>query len=98
MKLITEIVYENVEIYWIEDFYDMALSGLCHYENKLCYFETKPGQYDDEIEEWEDSFTKIFRLSIIEKAKWLFVAIKWNVFKIQTKSRWKINVKLPLPQ
>lgn len=40
MKFLNIEMYECVEFVWVTNHYDIHRSGLCRYDNKLCYFKT----------------------------------------------------------
>lgn len=49
---------------WIEEHFDVHLSGTCIYKGKLCYFET---EYPEE----DEFYYNIYSLTWQEKLKWL---------------------------
>ena len=59
-KIIAFIPYSKVVIIWVSNYYDLALSGICCYNKKLCRFETN----------YETMEVSIYNLTIIEKIKW----------------------------
>ncbi len=62
MKYIKSI--KHPKFVWIEDHYDMHLSGICMYRGELCYFKTDY-QPDD-----ENRYYEIYELVWWEKIKW----------------------------
>ena len=48
---ITTINYDEVDFVWIQNHWDIHLSGLCNYKGNLCEFKTIVGQW-----EWNDNF------------------------------------------
>lgn len=79
MKLIETIPYNQTKFKFISSHYDLHLRGLCVYNNTICYFSTIVGNYDEILDEWEESFCQIYKLSFKEKAHWLFKKKKFEL-------------------
>ena len=77
-KLITILPYEKVQFEWIKNHWDVHLNGTCIYENKLCEFTNELPFWNEEKDEWEDMFVKIYKLSFTEKVRW-----KWQQWKFE---------------
>lgn len=59
--------YDDVDFLWICDHWDIHLTGLCKYRNKICRFET-----DNDPEHWDAGImVTIYKLTLAEKVKWL---------------------------
>lgn len=71
MKLITTIPYSDVNFRWVENHWDLHLKGICKYNGKICVFETEEPDYDEDKDEWETPYSKIYELTFLEKLKWL---------------------------
>lgn len=72
MKLINTIPYGQTKFKWVSNHYDLHLQGLCTYNGKTCYFQTLEGDWDEEKDEWNESFCEIYKLSLREKWKWFW--------------------------
>lgn len=72
MKIIDTIPYNQTKFKFISSHYNLHLQGLCIYKNEVCYFQTLEGDFNEEKDEWDESFCQIYKLSFKEKIKWLF--------------------------
>jgi hypothetical protein len=70
MTKIDKIQYSQTEVVFVMEYYDMPLKGTCIYKNSLCYFETEMGGWDHKTEEFEISYTNIFKLNFFERIKY----------------------------
>ena len=82
MNLITTIPYNKTNFKFISNHYDLHLEGLCIYEGKTCYFKTLQGDWNEEKDNWDESFCEIYKFSLYEK---------WNWFWKQKKFEWMIG-------
>ena len=71
-KKIDKILYEKVDFKWVGSHYDLHLNGTCYYNNEIHEFKTISGEWDDETDNWEDSYCEIYKLTLKEKLKWLY--------------------------
>jgi len=78
MKYKKTIPYKYVDFKWIENHYDLHRSGLCIFNNRLCYFKTIEGDWNEKGKYWEDSNCEIYSLNIFEKIKWKFIQKKFE--------------------
>lgn len=67
MKLITTIPYDETKFKHISNHYDLHLKGTCIYNNELCAFKAIKGDWNDELDNWDESFCQIYSLTKIEK-------------------------------
>lgn len=85
-ELIKTIPYNEVKFKWISNHYDVHLNGSCIFNGKLCEFENKLPGYNEDTDEWDEMFVKIYKLDFISKIKlywrqWLFekcVGYQWT--------------------
>jgi hypothetical protein len=66
MKLIKSRLAKNVKFRWIEEHYDVHLSGTCIYKGELCYFDSDYPDFGKE------QMCDIYELTYFEKLKWRF--------------------------
>jgi hypothetical protein len=78
MKLLKTILYNDVRFRFISNHYDIHLYGTCIDNNRLCYFKTLDGVYDEEKDEWEDFRCEIYSLNILENIKWRWKQLKFE--------------------
>lgn len=71
MKLIATIPYWETNFKWISGHWDLHLKGTCTYKGSLCEFKTIVGYYNEEIDDFDESFCEIYELSLFEKLSWL---------------------------
>ena len=62
--------YGEVNFKWVSSYYDINLNGTCIYNGELCEFEAEYPEYNDENDEWEEIFVKIYRLGLLDKLRW----------------------------
>ncbi len=72
MKLITTLPYSKTKFKFAANHYDLHLNGTCIYENKLCEFKTIVGDWNEEKDEWDESFCEIYTLTFFEKIEWIW--------------------------
>jgi len=63
--------YDEVDFKFVCNHYDVHLNGSCVYNNKLCEFINVYPEYNEEKDEFEEMFVKIYTLNWIEKIRWL---------------------------
>jgi hypothetical protein len=81
MKRIGKFPYTDFEFTFVMNYYDHPLTGLCRYNDELCYFsyvEMQPpsGLSEEELEDYFDNALDsdeyvIYQLSFFEKMKYL---------------------------
>ena len=69
---IKTIQYDRVKFKYVSSHYDIHLNGTCIYEGSLCEFKCELPGYDEEKDEWEEAYAKIYKLDYKEKLKWLW--------------------------
>jgi hypothetical protein len=89
MKLINTIPYNQTQFKFVSNHYDLHLEGLCTYKGETCYFQTLQGNWNEENDEWDQSFCEIYKLSIGEKWKWF-----WRKKKFE----WMVGYHWSYPQ
>jgi len=82
---LTTINYNEMDFVWIQNHWDIHLSGLCNYKGDLCEFKTIVGQWewDDESEECKiiiPTVCEIFSLTKKEKREWLRTKRRFELF------------------
>ena len=77
-ELIETLPYDEVNFRWISNHYDVHLNGTCIFNGKLCEFENEYPDFDEETEEYEEMFVKIYKLNLIDKIKW-----RWKQWKFE---------------
>ena len=82
MKYIKSV--KHPKFVWINDHYDMHLSGTCIYRGELCYFET------DYQPNYENRYYEIHDLTRWEKIKWKF---RQKLFEICVGYHWSYKNK-----
>jgi hypothetical protein len=87
---LAKIPYEEVQFYYISDHYDWHLNGLCIYEKNICEFKLEYPDWNEELDEYEPAFVDIYKLSWLEKIKWL--KGKW-IFEIMVGYHWSYSRK-----
>lgn len=65
MKQVAKVPYDDMDFVYVENHYDIHLSGLCRYDGKIHRFLTNDDDFDD-------SHCIILELSYIEKLKALW--------------------------
>jgi len=71
MKIAT-IEYNNLNLIFVSDYYDIPLNGTCYYNNNICEFKTIVGDWDGVKKEWLPSYFEIYQLTWIGKIKWVW--------------------------
>ena len=66
-ELIKTLPYNEVKFRWISNHYDVHLNGTCMYNGDLCEFENKYPGYNEETDDCEEMFVKIYKLDLISK-------------------------------
>ncbi len=87
MNKITNLKYSDVDFIWVNEHYDKHLSGLCKYNNEVCFFKTN----------YEISIVSIYKLNFKEKIKW---KLKQKIFEFCVGYHWtypRINYRLRKP-
>ena len=79
MKKIDFINYKDVNFLWVQDHYDIHLSGLCKYKGKLHFFRT---DYDYKLSPLK---SHIYKLKTPEKICWLY---KKKLFEVCVSTHW----------
>ena len=64
--------YDKVQFKFITNHYDVHLNGSCLYENSICEFKSEYPNYNEETDEWDEQWVKIYKLNWIEKLKWVW--------------------------
>ncbi len=77
-ELIKTLPYNEVKFRWISNHYDVHLNGTCMYNGDLCEFENKYPDYNEETDDWEEMYVKIYKLDLISKLKWY-----WKQWKFE---------------
>jgi hypothetical protein len=67
---IATILYDDVKFKFITNHYDVHLNGTCIFNGELCEFENEYPDYNEEKDDWEEMFVKIYKLSRREKFEW----------------------------
>jgi hypothetical protein len=68
-ELIKTLSYNEVKFRWISDHYDVHLKGTCMYNGELCEFENECPNYNEETDDCEEMFVKIYKIDLISKLK-----------------------------
>jgi hypothetical protein len=71
-ELIKLLPYNEVKFRFIRDHWDVHLNGTCMYNGNLCEFENTSPDYNEELDDWEEMFVKIYKLDFIDKIKWYY--------------------------
>ena len=85
MTLIAISRYGSVDFHWVDNHYDLHLSGLCFHNGKLCRFET----------DYDTHEVFIFSLNYFEKIKW---KIRKRLFEIFVSKNWSYPLGVAYPQ
>ena len=64
MRLIATLSYDDIDFVWVENHYDVHISGLCKLGFSLFYFKTINHDSDEEL------MCEVYMLSTIEEIKW----------------------------
>ena len=76
--LIKTLPYDEVKFRWVSNHYDIHLNGTCIYDDELCEFRGEYPDYNEETDDWEEIFVKIYKLNFINKLKWY-----WRQWKFE---------------
>jgi hypothetical protein len=77
--------YNEVDFLWVSDHYDIHLSGICKYQGRIYEFFTEDPGYNEETDDWEPIYTKLFYLTRYQIIKWL---LKKKMFEICVGYHW----------
>ena len=80
MKHIITIPYSETDFLWISNHWDLHLEGLCKYKNKIHKFKTLEGEWNEDLNDWNESFCEIYKLNFIEKINLLWIKKKFEWF------------------
>jgi len=64
MRLIATLSYDDIDFVWVENHYDVHISGLCKLGFSLFYFKTINHDSDEEL------MCEVYMLSTVEEIKW----------------------------
>jgi hypothetical protein len=64
MRLIATLSYDDIDFVWVNNHYDVHISGLCKLGFSLFYFKTINHDSDEEL------MCEVYMLSTIEEIKW----------------------------
>lgn len=64
MKLIATLSYDDIDFVWVNNHYDVHISGLCRLGFSLFYFKTINHDSDDEL------MCEVYMLSFWEEVRW----------------------------
>jgi hypothetical protein len=64
MRLIATLSYDDIDFVWVDNHYDVHISGLCKLGFSLFYFKTINHDSDEEL------MCEVYMLSTIEEIKW----------------------------
>lgn len=80
MKKITNIPYSKTDFKFVQNHYDLHLSGTCIYNNKLHVFKTIEWDYYDEDENYENynPTCDIYELTLKERIKYWYIQKKFE--------------------
>ena len=68
MRRIATLPYDEIKFVWINNHYDVHLSGLCKLGNTLFYFKTV--NHEDYYEDDTELMCDLFDLTLYEEMKW----------------------------
>ena len=91
MRLIATIPYDDVKFIWVNNHYDVHLSGLCKMGNTLFYFKTIDYYGDDDL----DLKCEIYMLSFLEEMKW---RLRKFLFEQMVGYHWSYDKKTSKPR
>lgn len=78
MKKIANIPYSKTDFKFVQNHYDLHLSGTCIYNNKLHIFKTINWDYDDEDDENYNPTCDIYELTLKERIKYCYMQKKFE--------------------
>lgn len=64
MRLIATLSYDDIDFVWVNNHYDVHISGLCKLGFSLFYFKTINHDSDEEL------MCEVYMLSTVEEIKW----------------------------
>lgn len=98
MKKVSRIPYNETQFYWVDNHWDIHLSGLCLYNNKIHRFITDDAEWydylskakeEDDIDETKYTiWCDIFQLTPFEKIKHLYDK---KLFEICVGTHWSYS-------
>lgn len=71
-NLVAVIPYGEIRFRYINNHHDIHLGGLCYYNETIHYFKCDYPNYNDDTEEYDVVYGKIYSLTFRDKAKLLF--------------------------
>lgn len=88
MRLVTTIPYDEVKFVWVNNHYDVHISGLCKMGNTLFYFKTI--NHQDYFEDDDELMCELYTLCFKDEIKW---RLKKFFFEQMVGYHWSYNNK-----